>query len=99
MRDLTGGDYQHSDYVHLDPDINRPALQSRDADWRGLFGQGFPQASGHLLNHSVGIGDVFLFFGLYQYVEQAGRTWRYMRGSQSFHASLGLAASRRRSRP
>ena len=89
VRDLTGGQYGRLDHAHLDPDVNRTALQQRDANWRGLFGQSNPSASGHLLNHAVGIGDVFLFFGLYQYVEKVRGKWQYVDDEPPFHALWG----------
>ena len=89
VRDLTGGRYGRLDYAHLDPDVNRAALQQRDDDWRGLFGQAEPSASGHLMNHSVGIGDVFLFFGLYQHVEHVRGKWQYMAGTSPLHVLWG----------
>lgn len=52
-------------YVHLDPDLRREALQTRHPDWRPLFGQ-VDQAQSHLANEGVGVGDLFLFYGLYR---------------------------------
>jgi hypothetical protein len=54
--------------AHLDPDLVASALE-RLPDWRGMFGQS-NAASSHLLNHHVGAGDLFLFFGRFRHAEQ-----------------------------
>ncbi|HBH28491.1 MAG: hypothetical protein N839_0010690 [Desulfofustis sp. PB-SRB1] len=60
--------------AHLDPDVVAPALV-RQPGWRPLFGQTGP-AQGHLKNHCVGAGDLFLFFGLFRRLEdQAKSLW------------------------
>ena len=50
---------------HLDPDL-RAETQPRIKGWRGLFGQ-VGAAASHLDNQDVGVGDLFLFFGLYRH--------------------------------
>ena len=89
VRDLSDGDYGRLAYAHLDPDVNRTIRLEREDGWRGLFGQLTPSASGHLLNHAVGIGDVFLFFGLFQWVEKERGRWRYVRDEPPFHVLWG----------
>lgn len=49
---------------HLDPDLTREVVE-RPAHWRAAFGQG-DAAEGHLRRQSVGVGDIFLFFGLFR---------------------------------
>jgi len=48
--------------------VSAPALSHsslpREPGWRPLFGQS-GAAQGHLRNQHVNIGDVFLFFGLF----------------------------------
>lgn len=52
------------DHAHLDPDLDVSSLKRKDG-WLPCFGQ--DNASlGHLENQSVGDGDLFLFFGLFQ---------------------------------
>ena len=53
--------------AHLDPDLVASALE-RLPGWRGMFGQS-NAASSHLLNHQVGPGDLFLFFGRFRHAE------------------------------
>ena len=70
---LTRGKVKRGDGAHLDPDL-RPELLERPAGWRPVLGQtGASQA--HLENQAVGIGDVFLFWGLFREVDEAFR-WR-----------------------
>ena len=89
VHDLTDGRYGRDSYAHLGPDINWGLIRKRGVGWRGLTGQANPSASGHLLNEGVGIGDLFLFFGLFRHVEQVDGAWDYARGSTPFHALWG----------
>ena len=57
--------------AHLDPDLVAETLP-RHPDWRPVLGQ-TGAAQGHLRNQGVGPGDLFLFFGLYQRVDEKGR--------------------------
>jgi hypothetical protein len=60
---------QRADYrAHVDPDIN-PQLLPKPQGWRALFGQD-SAAQGHLRNQGVGVGDLFLFWGLFRHVNQ-----------------------------
>jgi len=67
-RALGGRKYTPGQRCHLDPDI-RP-LERREplSTWAPAFGQ-CGSAQGHLRNQGVGIGDIFLFFGLYRQTE------------------------------
>ncbi len=59
---------QRADYrAHLDPDLRRDLLP-RHAGWRAALGQ-HAAAQGHLRNQGVGVGDLFLFWGLFQAVD------------------------------
>ncbi|BES66445.1 hypothetical protein SANA_28840 [Gottschalkiaceae bacterium SANA] len=49
---------------HLDPDIRVEAVK-RLSGWKGLFGQ-IGAAQSHLKNQSVGVGDLFLYFGWFR---------------------------------
>ncbi len=74
-------------FAHLDPDLRRSSFP-RSEDWRPVFGQeGGPQT--HLCNQGVGVGDLFLFYGLYQNVEVDKDTIRFVRGSQRMHVIWG----------
>jgi len=54
--------------AHLDPDLVASVVK-RLPGWRGMFGQSNAAAS-HLLNHQVGTGDLFLFFGRFRDAER-----------------------------
>jgi hypothetical protein len=49
---------------HLDPDIRIEAI-ARESCWKGIFGQ-IGAAQSHLKNQSVGVGDLFLYFGWFR---------------------------------
>ncbi len=87
LGDLTGNVLQSSHQAHLDPDIERDSLP-RGKGWRPLFGQ-TGAAQGHLRNQNVGIGDLFLFFGLFRTVEQASGTWRFVKEARTQHVIWG----------
>jgi hypothetical protein len=71
---LTSGRIAPHYRAHLDPDVVAPALV-RQPGWQPLFGQ-TGAAQGHLKNHCVGAGDLFLFFGLFRRLEdQAKNLW------------------------
>ena len=48
--------------AHLDPDLDPDRFPPRERDWRSVFGQ-TGNAQSHLTNQSVGVGDLFLFYG------------------------------------
>jgi hypothetical protein len=64
VSDLTKGCVHGDHFAHLDPDLNGESLPRAD-NWLPLFGQ-TGTAQGHLRNNGVGIGDVFLYFGLFR---------------------------------
>ena len=71
---LTDGQIPAHYRAHIDPDLAKNSLP-RLAGWRPIFGQTGP-AQGHLRNNGVGLGDLFLFFGLFRRVE--GRDGAYI---------------------
>jgi hypothetical protein len=81
---LAGGKPRAHYRAHLDPDLI-PAMRPRAADWRPVFGQRGP-AQGHLRNNDVGVGDLFLFFGLFRNVTEAGD---FIPGTPSRHILWG----------
>jgi len=85
--DLTGNEKRHGHFVHLDPDLDRDALP-REAGWRPLLGQA-GAAQGHLDKQKVGVGDLFLFFGLYQPVAKVGGKWRFDKKARREHVLWG----------
>lgn len=82
--DLTRGRIAGDEYCHADPDLGggpcaaladaRTAAPGR-AGFRGVLGQ-HGAAQGHLRNQHVGVGDLFLFFGLFQAVAKVGGGWQ-----------------------
>ena len=84
---LTRGKITAEHGAHLDPDLI-PEMLPRAPGWRPLFGQS-GQAQGHLRNHGVGPGDLFLFFGLFRRVERHASGWRWVPGSRPRHVIWG----------
>ncbi len=74
VSELTRGRIAATEFCHLDPDIYCDVLD-RKPGWRGAFGQSGGQLS-HLENAGVTIGDLFLFFGMFQPVER-DFAWRF----------------------
>ncbi len=74
--------------AHLDPDINRSAYSPRKRGWRPLFGQS-GAAQGHLENQNVCIGDLFLFFGLFQKIEKTSGGWCFVKDTPKQHILWG----------
>ena len=64
---LTNGEQRGDHRAHLDPDVRREQLP-RKRGWRPSLGQ-VGAAQGHLRKQSVGVGDLFLFFGLFRSVD------------------------------
>lgn len=69
VSDLTRGRIAADRPCHLDPDLDAKSML-RQSGWRGALGQ-VSAAQSHLSNNRVGVGDVFLFWGLYR---PAGRS-------------------------
>ncbi|PAU75489.1 Nmad3 family putative nucleotide modification protein [Halomonas salipaludis] len=84
---LTRGKITAEHGAHIDPDLI-PEMLPRAPGWRPLFGQS-GQAQGHLRNHGVGPGDLFLFFGLFRRVEPHAGGWRWVPGSRPRHVIWG----------
>ena len=87
VADLTCDRIGSKDPAHLDPDINHIAYP-RQAGWQPLFGQS-GAAQGHLDNQGVCIGDLFLFFGLFQKIEKISGRWRFVRDAPKQHILWG----------
>ena len=63
--------------MHLDPDLEVDAIPRSSPDgFRGTLGQN-GAAQTHLSNRGVGVGDLFLFFGLFRPVERKGAGWQW----------------------
>jgi hypothetical protein len=53
---------------HFDPDLRKESLSGREKGWLPSLGQ-IGSAQGHLRNQDIQGGDLFLFFGWYQFIE------------------------------
>lgn len=76
---------------HLDPDIRMSYLPNRPAGWQRAFGQSHI-AQDHLRKYMVGEGDVFLFFGWFQYAELVDGKFKFIKSKDypnGFHAIYG----------
>ena len=58
--------------AHLDPDL-RPEMRPRLPAWKRSLGQ-HKMAQGHLKKNGVGVGDLFLFWGLFRHFDE-GTGW------------------------
>lgn len=65
---LTKGKVRGDHGAHLDPDL-QPDMLKRLEGWRPVLGQ-CAAAQGHLRNQGVGVGDLFLFWGLFRRVDE-----------------------------
>lgn len=61
-------DFEKHPFCHLDPDLY-DILKNRPADWKPAFGQRGISAK-HLDKKGVDVGDVFLFYGMFQPTER-----------------------------
>jgi hypothetical protein len=76
---------------HLDPDIREGYLHSRPKGWQRAFGQ-VNQAQSHLEKHGIGKGDIFLFWGWFQFAELKEGKFAYkptLEHPNGFHAIYG----------
>lgn len=87
VHQLTNGKVRGGHGAHLDPDLNREFLD-RDAAWLPLFGQA-GAAAGHLRNHGIEPGDLFLFFSWFREVEFKSGKATYKKGAEDKHIIYG----------
>ncbi len=91
LNDVSPNKDWSKEYCHLDPDIRVKSLKKRSRDWKKNFGQ-VKQAQSHLENNGIVKGDVFLFFGWFQYAELKNGKFRFMPNKDypnGFHAIYG----------
>ena len=84
---LTGGRIPARSRAHIDPDLAQDSLP-RLAGWCPIFGQTGP-AQGHLRNNGVGPGDLFLFFGLFRYIEVRDGLYTWVKNVRPCHVIWG----------
>lgn len=75
-----------STVCHLDPDLRRDVLPREN--WLPAFGQAGSSLM-HLYNQSVGIGDIFLFFGWYRQTVILDGRLRFVPGAPDLHIIYG----------
>ncbi len=83
--------YKQHQTCHLDPDLIKAYLPGRHQKWQPAFGQ-VAQAQTHLENNGIGPGDLFLFFGWFQFAEIRNGKFSYRRTADypaGFHAIYG----------
>lgn len=76
-----------NDMCHLDPDL-REGVKYRLPGWKPAFGQA-GSALSHLRKNSVGVGDLFLFFGWFKKTELVNGTLKYVKGAPEQHIIYG----------
>jgi hypothetical protein len=75
-------------HAHLDPDLVKESLQSREDGWRPIFGQS-GAAQGHLHNNDISTGDLFLFFGLFLDIKEREGVYTRVPKSKPRHVIWG----------
>ncbi|AEE53245.1 hypothetical protein [Haliscomenobacter hydrossis] len=73
---------------HLDPDLGFYTINKVVSKTIGTFGQ-VGSAAGHLENQEVNIGDIFLFFGTFQFTKYNNGRLEYLKNEIPFHALFG----------
>ena len=76
---------------HLDPDLRKTYLKNRPNGWQRAFGQS-RAAQGHLRRQGVGKGDVFVFFGWFQFAVNKNGMFQFIKNPnypKGFHAIYG----------
>ena len=73
--------------AHLDPDLSAHS-RARLPGWRPLFGQA-GAAAGHLRKQSVGVGDLFLFYGWFRQTAFTGDGLVFGRDAPDLHLLFG----------
>ena len=68
LEQLTGNQEFKEMHCHVDPDIREGVRKKTPPNWNAAFGQ-WHTAQGELRNNDVGIGDLFLFYGMFQETE------------------------------
>ena len=87
VADLTNGRLGGDNGAHLDPDLEKSSIK-REPGWRPIFGQR-GAAQGHLRNHGVGPGDLFLFYGLFRQTVLERSRYRWAKSAAASHIIWG----------
>lgn len=87
VEQLSGGRIPQTHHAHLDPDLVEESL-ARRSGWRPIFGQ-TNQAQTHLQKNGVGVGDLFLFFGLFRRIHRSNGQLTWERGERPRHVIWG----------
>lgn len=74
--------------AHLDPDIRKNVRTIDIPQWKPIFGQ-CSAAQTHLSNQGVGVGDLFLFFGMFKKVFDDDGVYKYDVAASTEHVIYG----------
>jgi hypothetical protein len=80
--------YKGKNTCHVDPDLTLGRRKKSIENWYPIFGQSKSAASYLLKN--VEIGDIFLFFGNYHFVEKINEIFKYVHHSDDFYKDNDL---------
>ncbi len=76
--------YKGDIFCHADPDLDQTRRKEQYHEWVPAFGQIGASAT-YLKNSGVEVGDIFLFFGNFHFVENDNGTIRYVRNTGDFY--------------
>lgn len=76
--------YKGGNNCHVDPDLNQERRKEKIEGWFPAFGQINSSAS-YLKNIGVDVGDIFLFFGNFHFVEEKNGKYNYIRRTGNFY--------------
>ena len=80
--------YKGSINCHLDPDLEQDRRKNKIPGWFPSFGQ--IDAASYLRNINIEVGDIFLFFGNFHFVEEKNGKYKYMRKTGDFYKDNDL---------
>lgn len=96
MNDVTGNSIKSGKKVYIDFDYAHTHFTAHnDPFWieeqylKGYVLGPLWSAQGHLRNYKVGRGDLFLFYGIFQEVEEVDGKWRYQPESRMRYVFFG----------
>ena len=80
---------QGIEQCHFDPDLDETKCSIKRPGWEPAFG---PSGTAHsyLKNNGVEVGDLFLFFGTFHFVEEVDGHYRYVKKTGDFYKDNDL---------
>lgn len=76
--------YKGKNNCHVDPDLDQGRRKKKITGWFPAFGQ-IGSAASYLKNIGVEVGDIFLFFGNFHFVEKKNGFYKYIQKSGNFY--------------